>query len=478
MGDSFPTTPLPQEWSEGLKTAQYEVTSGRLLRLAGVPLALLLASSGTLFVLDRALPGPTGAPSFSTSAICSGDAIPIGAPEACGALTLTSGAAALAASILLYLLAFTVASIYIGRSVAAKRLRFAPACRFTYALAVASFYGVNATVSGIGLWLVCCVEFGPIWYLTQPESVWIAAPLGFLARWLLLPSLVLQFCAALILAAIRIAAGVTGFGVAMEFIPGHSVSRADAPTLWAALTQWCSMLQLSVPQHVLVGLTGFTSYREGPVASLDGVHTGGTLYCSLPVARMVRQSELCADVAQCLGATELRHLDPGFTRELDRQTEELIREGERAPLESATAPGRAVVEMWREIWLPLGARAHEEWATQVIARGSVAGGMQHVAFNFIVRFRCTEYWQPFMREVYRALKNGWVEDGAESVPARKYYANLSRRFVEYLHRQMGPAVSATNIAFASEDPAIALFDNAESWEERLSSRERRELVFE
>lgn len=82
---------------------------------------------------------------------------------------------------------------------------------------------------------------------------------------------------------------------------GKSVSLQEAPQLWQKVMNTAERLGALRPEHVVVGLDPNFFVTEADVLSLSGTLTGRTLYCSLPLARLLTTDELTAVIGHELG---------------------------------------------------------------------------------------------------------------------------------------------------------------------------------
>lgn len=88
---------------------------------------------------------------------------------------------------------------------------------------------------------------------------------------------------------------------AQTFVIGRSVTREEAPRLWAHIDATADRLGALKPQHVVVGLDPNFFVTEANVLCLTGKLTGRTLYCSLPLCRILTKQEMTSIVGHELG---------------------------------------------------------------------------------------------------------------------------------------------------------------------------------
>ncbi len=82
---------------------------------------------------------------------------------------------------------------------------------------------------------------------------------------------------------------------AETFAVGRSISRGEAPELWNTVDGVAQKLSSLRPDHIVVGLDPTFFVTEANVVTLNEKLEGRTLFCSLPLARILSTSEF-ADV--------------------------------------------------------------------------------------------------------------------------------------------------------------------------------------
>lgn len=96
---------------------------------------------------------------------------------------------------------------------------------------------------------------------------------------------------------------------ARTVVVGNRLSRSDAPDLWKKLDQLADGMGALRPTGVVVGLEPNFFVTEADVICLDGTLTGRTLYCSLPLARILSVEEFDSVVGH-----ELAHFKGSDTK--------------------------------------------------------------------------------------------------------------------------------------------------------------------
>lgn len=88
---------------------------------------------------------------------------------------------------------------------------------------------------------------------------------------------------------------------AQVVVVGRSVSRDEAPDLWSQIDRAAARLQALGPQHIVLGLDANFFVTEADVTCLSGKLTGRTLYCSMPLCRILTEDEFHSIVGHELG---------------------------------------------------------------------------------------------------------------------------------------------------------------------------------
>jgi len=83
---------------------------------------------------------------------------------------------------------------------------------------------------------------------------------------------------------------------AESFVIGQALTGEEAPSLWKHIDETADRLGALRPQHVVVGLDPNFFVTEANVVCLSGKLTGRTLYCSLPLCRILSKSEMTSVV--------------------------------------------------------------------------------------------------------------------------------------------------------------------------------------
>jgi Zn-dependent protease with chaperone function len=100
---------------------------------------------------------------------------------------------------------------------------------------------------------------------------------------------------------------------------GELVSEADAPMLWKRIRHMAQRLKTDPPQHIVAGIDANFFVTEAPLTVADKTLTGRTLFVSLPLLRVLDQTE-----ADAVFGHELAHLRGGDTESSARLGPKLV----------------------------------------------------------------------------------------------------------------------------------------------------------
>lgn len=90
---------------------------------------------------------------------------------------------------------------------------------------------------------------------------------------------------------------------------GTSVTRDEAPDLWATVEDLANEIGSLLPDHIVFGVEPNFYVTEARVTCLEGSLSGRTLYCSLPLLRILEKDE-----ARAIIAHELAHFEGDDTK--------------------------------------------------------------------------------------------------------------------------------------------------------------------
>jgi len=84
-------------------------------------------------------------------------------------------------------------------------------------------------------------------------------------------------------------------------VVGRSIRQGDAPDLWTRVSGLAAKLQALVPDHIVLGLEPNFYVTEAEVTCLSGTLSGRTLYCSMPLCRILTEGEFDSIIGHELG---------------------------------------------------------------------------------------------------------------------------------------------------------------------------------
>ncbi len=99
---------------------------------------------------------------------------------------------------------------------------------------------------------------------------------------------------------------------AETFVIGTMITRKQAPALYQRVEEIAKQLGALHPEHVVVGLDPNFFVTEADVVCLSGKLSGRTLYCSLPLCRILNQDEFSSVIGHELG--HYKGLDTQFSQ--------------------------------------------------------------------------------------------------------------------------------------------------------------------
>ncbi len=88
---------------------------------------------------------------------------------------------------------------------------------------------------------------------------------------------------------------------AQVFVAGKKLPRREAPELWKCIEETANRLGALVPDNLVVGLEPNFFVTEATVTCLSSTLDGRTLYCSMPLCRILSKEELVAVIGHELG---------------------------------------------------------------------------------------------------------------------------------------------------------------------------------
>jgi Zn-dependent protease with chaperone function len=235
-------------------------------------------------------------------------------------------------------------------------------------------------------------------------------------------------------------------------VVGQAVSEAQAPELWKAAGTVATELKSNRPDHIVFGLGPFFFVTEGGITTSTGKLSGCTLFCSLPLARILTVDEFRAIVGHVLGYVRNDDLKSSTTfYPIYRGTAKALQTLEEAREEGFKAvtvlPAIHVFRFFLERF----ALAEKHWSRSRVLladQASVEATSEHTAATALLKIHV-------YGDAWSAVENAAVA----AVMQGKFYPNLSAMFVEAVIEQANPnafvGLDDTRIAHPfAEHPAV------------------------
>lgn len=202
---------------------------------------------------------------------------------------------------------------------------------------------------------------------------------------------------------------------------GRRLTRTEAPQLWAVVTGLARRLQALEPQNIVVGLDPSFFVTEADVICLDGKLTGRTLYCSMPLSRILRQPEFDAIIGH-----ELAHYKGDDTKfslrfyPIYRGTSTALASLEQAGGEGAGTfallPALAVLTYFMECFAVAESTLGRDREIEADRAGANLTSVDAMATALVKVHAFVGVW------------SGFDSAAAEALKAGKYYTNASELF--------------------------------------------------
>ena len=287
-------------------------------------------------------------------------------------------------------------------------------------------------------------------------------------------------------------------------VTGTAVSPQEAPLLWERVEALAGRLGAIRPHRIVVGLEPLFFAAEAEVVSLDGNLFGMTLYCSLPLCRILTEEELSSLLGHELG--HFRGDDAPYSRTflpLYRGTRASIaslrRRGTRTLRGLFLLPALAVLDHFMDALSPDERRAgrrREEAADQAgisvtDARTAAAALVKVHAFTGVWK-RVEEAAAAVLKERRMLVNAGRTyADAVRNEASVCALQGLGERQLDHpvdslpslSERLEAFGLAIDDVAAAALDvqparPAIALLPGAEPLEEKLSDAWQERLIAE
>lgn len=283
---------------------------------------------------------------------------------------------------------------------------------------------------------------------------------------------------------------------------GISLSRADAPALWAAIDNTAGKLGSLVPDHAVIGLEPNFYVTEANVTCLSGSLRGRTLYCSLPLARIMSRDEFISVIGHELG--HFKGEDTKFSAKfypIYRGTTDSLNAlrhyGGEGAAGLALLPAIGIFGYFLDSFSTAESRISRERELAADREGASVATSSAIAAALVKLHAFSGVWNDLQLAAVDALKEG------------HYFPNMSKLFAERAaeiatpevldgidtshlshptdsHPSLATRLQALGLSIADvseaslrvppQDSAISLFENLEECEEGLSEQAQLHLA--
>jgi Zn-dependent protease with chaperone function len=275
---------------------------------------------------------------------------------------------------------------------------------------------------------------------------------------------------------------------------GKAVSFEEAKALWHQAAQVAQKLGALRPDHIVIGLDPTFFVTEANVVTLSGKLTGRTLFCSLPLARILTIDEFSAIIGHELG--HFRGEDTKFSERfypIYRGTTTAIESLQTAGGEGwgvlALLPAIAVFSFFLERFAVAENRHSRTRELLADMAGSEATSQRTMASALVKVHAFAGIWDDFQRAWAEALQEGKVYTNASAVFAEAVANSANSAALEGIadthtshptdsHPPLAvrlaslkvelPSVAAAALTVNLDRSAASLIPEAEAQEEALS----------
>lgn len=218
---------------------------------------------------------------------------------------------------------------------------------------------------------------------------------------------------------------------AQTFVIGKTLTREQAPQLWKQIDGTAQRLDALKPDNLVVGLDPNFFVTEADVTCLSGDLNGRTLYCSLPLCRILSKEELTAIVGHELG--HFKGQDTRFSKRfypIYRGTATSISALQSAGGEGsgtiALLPALAVLSYFLECFSVAESRLSRERELAADKAASSVTSPRTVGTALVKLHAFTGMWQGLQEAAANALRQG------------KAFVNASRTYAEVVGQNAAP----------------------------------------
>jgi Zn-dependent protease with chaperone function len=281
---------------------------------------------------------------------------------------------------------------------------------------------------------------------------------------------------------------------AESHVIGFIVPEDAGPRLWSHVREIADRMGALHPQHIVVGLDPNFFVTEAEVTSLSGAHSGRTLYCSLPLMRILERRQFSSIVGHELG--HFKGADTRFSEKfypIYRGTAAALLAMTSGESEDASRlallPAIAILSYFMETFSVAERRLSRARELAADAEGAGVSDRRTAAAALVKVHAFAPLWGSILDEVGESLKarsmfvnlsETFVEETGTSERA-SLLAGISDRHLEHPTDSHPPLearlealgvslddVTADGLRTVASDPAIELLDEPRGAEKKLS----------
>lgn len=222
---------------------------------------------------------------------------------------------------------------------------------------------------------------------------------------------------------------------AQTFVIGHALPRDEARRLWKQVDDTADQLGALRPQHLVVGLDPNFFVTEANVTCLNGTLTGRTLYCSLPLCRILSTGELTSVLGHELA--HFKGMDTKFSERfypIYRGTASSLASLQAAGGEGAGTialfPALAVLSYFLESFAVAESRLSRERELAADKAGAAVTSPRVIATALVKIHAFTGLWNGLQQAAANALQEGKVFINASKVYAEACGGNATPKTLE------------------------------------------------
>jgi Zn-dependent protease with chaperone function len=210
---------------------------------------------------------------------------------------------------------------------------------------------------------------------------------------------------------------------AQALVVGKSIPRSQNPQLWEHVDLIAEKVGSLRPEHIVVGLDPNFFVTEAEVVCLDGNVSGRTLYCSLPLCRILSTEEVSAVIGHELG--HFKGLDTSFSQRfypIYRGTVtslvNLHQAGGEGAMIIALLPAIAILSYFLECFSIAESRIGRARELEADHQGAAIASPRSMASALVKIHAFSGLWVELQAAVVKALEQG------------NYFVNASKTYAE------------------------------------------------